>query len=326
VKDHIKISGISEGARGTESGGALPIAAVERDTGLSKDTLRVWERRYGFPQPVRDAYDERLYPPDQLARLRLIARLLSAGQRPGRVVPLPLAELQQLAQQAAPPDATLPGSPELQALLTLVRRHEVLELRRALNQAVLRLGLARFLTELLAPLNVQVGEAWVRGEIQVFEEHMYTESVVAVLRSALGSTASMPQPGRPRVLLATFPQEAHALGLLMAETMLALEGCDCISLGAQTPVAEIVQATQAHRAQIVGLSFSPAFNAQLLLRGLQELRERLPAAVQIWVGGNHPILQRRAPAGVTPVPRLQDIPRLLALWPGQSDARGTDAG
>jgi hypothetical protein len=33
----------------------LPIAAVERDTGLAKDTLRVWERRYGFPQPGRDA-------------------------------------------------------------------------------------------------------------------------------------------------------------------------------------------------------------------------------------------------------------------------------
>ena len=31
------------------------IAAVERDTGLSKDTLRVWERRYGFPRPARDA-------------------------------------------------------------------------------------------------------------------------------------------------------------------------------------------------------------------------------------------------------------------------------
>jgi DNA-binding transcriptional regulator YiaG len=40
----------------------LPIAAVERDTGLSKDTLRVWERRYGFPQPARDGAGERLYP------------------------------------------------------------------------------------------------------------------------------------------------------------------------------------------------------------------------------------------------------------------------
>jgi DNA-binding transcriptional MerR regulator len=38
------------------------IAAVERDTGIGKDTLRVWERRYGFPQPGRDSFGERSYP------------------------------------------------------------------------------------------------------------------------------------------------------------------------------------------------------------------------------------------------------------------------
>lgn len=290
----------------------MPIAAVERDTGLSKDTLRVWERRYGFPQPVRDASDERLYPPDQVERLRLIARLLSAGQRPGRVVPLPLADLQQLVQQAAPADRMESANPELQAILSLVRRHEVMDLRRTLNQAVMRLGLGRFLTEILAPMNVQIGEAWVRGEIQVFEEHMYTESVTAVLRGALGSTAAMPVPGMPRVLLTTLPQETHVLGLLMAETLLVLEGCECVSLGAQTPVAEIVHAAYANRAQIVGLSFSPAFNAQLLQRGLQDLRTRLPEHVQIWAGGSHSALQRRLPDGIVAVPRLEEIPALLA--------------
>ena len=37
----------------------LNIAGAERATGLSKDTLRVWERRYGFPTPHRDAAGER---------------------------------------------------------------------------------------------------------------------------------------------------------------------------------------------------------------------------------------------------------------------------
>ncbi len=301
-------------ARAAEAAAGLSIAAVERDTGLAKDTLRVWERRYGFPQPVRDAYDERLYPPAQVERLRLIARLLGAGLRPGRVVPLPLEELQQLTQQAAPTDAAAPASPELQALLALVRGHDTLALRRTLNQNVMRLGLGRFLTEVLAPLNVQIGEAWMRGEIQVFEEHTYTESVVAVLRSALGSTAILPRPGMPRVLLATFPHESHVLGLLMAEVMLTLEGCECISLGAQTPVDEIVRAAAANRAQIVGLSFSPAFSPLLLLRDLQELRERLPAAVQLWAGGSHPALHRRAIEGVTTVRQLDEIATLLAPW------------
>ena len=37
------------------------ITAVERDTGLSKDLLRMWERRYGFPAPQRDQHGERVY-------------------------------------------------------------------------------------------------------------------------------------------------------------------------------------------------------------------------------------------------------------------------
>ncbi len=37
------------------------ISAVERETGLSKDVLRIWERRYGFPHPGRDENAERQY-------------------------------------------------------------------------------------------------------------------------------------------------------------------------------------------------------------------------------------------------------------------------
>ena len=58
------------------------IAAVERDTGLSKDTLRVWERRYGFPKPRRDQHDERLYSLPDLEKLRLLRLLIDYGHRP----------------------------------------------------------------------------------------------------------------------------------------------------------------------------------------------------------------------------------------------------
>ena len=45
------------------SGLLLNISAVERETGLSKDVLRMWERRYGFPKPDRDENGERQYTP-----------------------------------------------------------------------------------------------------------------------------------------------------------------------------------------------------------------------------------------------------------------------
>ena len=66
----------------------LSIAAVERETGLGKDTLRAWERRYGFPLPQRDAAGVRGYPRAMVERLRLIRRALVAGHRPGRLFAL----------------------------------------------------------------------------------------------------------------------------------------------------------------------------------------------------------------------------------------------
>jgi MerR family transcriptional regulator, light-induced transcriptional regulator len=66
--------------------GLLSIAAVTCETGLSAGTLRVWERRYGFPQPIRDGAGHRLYPREQVERLRQIKRLVDAGFRPGKIV------------------------------------------------------------------------------------------------------------------------------------------------------------------------------------------------------------------------------------------------
>src|ERR1700712_6009810 len=83
----------------------LSIAAVEQETGLGKDTLRAWERRYGFPMPLRDAAGDRRYPRSVVDRLVLVRRALLAGQRPGRLLALPATELDAVlaALAAAPP-------------------------------------------------------------------------------------------------------------------------------------------------------------------------------------------------------------------------------
>ena len=208
----------------------LTIASVERDTGLSKDTLRVWERRYGFPVPDRDALGERLYPLDQVDKLRTLKRLLDLGHRPGKIVGLPTEELQRLAQASA--NASLRSlqpaqeRDDLDGLLVLLTAHRFDELRSQLSQVLLRKGLARFIADVLAPMNEMVGEAWTRGTLQIFEEHLYTEVVQGLLRNAIGSIQRTDR--RPRVLLTTFPQEPHGLGILMAEATFALEGCHCI--------------------------------------------------------------------------------------------------
>src|SRR5580765_154439 len=75
---------------------AMHIREVVRITGLRREQLYMWQRRYNFPSPLRDAFGDRVYPPDQVARLKLIKQLLSEGWRAGAVVPLAESALQSM--------------------------------------------------------------------------------------------------------------------------------------------------------------------------------------------------------------------------------------
>ncbi len=261
----------------------MNIAAVERETGLGKDTLRVWERRYGFPRPERDQHGERAYPLDQVEKLRLIKRLMGQGWRPGRLLAKPDEELASLAAPAeAAPDEVAGGSLHL-TVVDLIRQHDIPALGNALRQALHRQGLQQFVLETVSALNRAIGEAWMRGEIQVFEEHLYTEQMQALLRQAIG--ALPPGSGRPRILLTTVPEEQHILGILMSEALLTLEGAGCVSLGTQTPLADIGLAAQAQQADIVALSFSSAFPTRQVAPLLKQLRGMLAANIEVWAGG-----------------------------------------
>jgi MerR family transcriptional regulator, light-induced transcriptional regulator len=295
---------------------SLSISAVERDTGLSKDTLRVWERRYGFPQPARDAFGERVYPVDQVDKLRVMRRLMDMGHRPGKIILLDIDVLQKLASETASPPVSMTQAraehEDLPRYIDLVKAHKLAELRSALSQSSMRLGVDRFVIEVAAPLNHMVGDAWARGYFEVFEEHLYTESMQVVLRNAI---SNIPMTGAaPKVLLTTFPNEAHGLGLLMAEAILSLAGARCISLGVQTPIWDIVQACTSQQVNIVALSFSASTNPNHVIEGLLDLRAKLPADTEIWAGGNCPILQRKPPKDVFVMPDLEDIHPQLQRW------------
>jgi DNA-binding transcriptional MerR regulator len=304
--------------RSPPSGLTLSIAAVERDTGLSKDTLRVWERRYGFPEPRRDGSGERSYPLEQVEKLRLIKRLLDAGHRPGRVVGMAQEALQQLADSAAASGA-IPAAPSwdeeaVQAYLALLRRHDLPALRQQLARDLARVGLPRFLTGLLVPLNRAIGEAWLRGQIEIFEEHAFTEAQQGVLRHALAALPVAVPQARPRVLLSTLPGEPHGLALLMVEALLASEGAEGVPLGVQTPVWDLVRAAEAYRCDVVAIGFSGCANPNHTVDALTELRAKLPPATEVWVGGNAPVVHRRRIEGVQPIGELQALPAAVAAW------------
>ena len=293
------------------------IATVERETGISKDTLRVWERRYGFPLPQRDDRGERVYSLEDVEKLRVISRLLDRGMRPGRLMNLPLSDLIERTGPARPLPSTTAGgadddglTPMMMEAIGLLRSYDEAGFRASLSRALLRLGLQRFVIEFAGPLNELVGDAWSRGDIAVSQEHIYTEQMQHLLRQGIGSIP--PGTQRPRVMLTTLPGEEHQLGLLMAHVCLAVEGARCISLGVQTPAGDIVQAARRQGIDVVGLSFSEALKLNTAYDMLQDLRSRLPAKIDIWAGGKLWIRARRPVPGVRFVTLLTQIPAVLA--------------
>ncbi len=291
------------------------IGAVERETGIGKDTLRVWEKRYGFPIPVRDEREDRLYPEAQVDRLRLIKRLLNIGMRPSKVVGLELAELNALLSDAPGNEYEYPA--ELQEFINLTKAHQAAELRLALTRAMLRQGLDEFLSKTVSPLNRMVGEAWLRGEIHVFEEHLYSEQLTNVLRTAIATMRDA--KGSPRVLLTTLPGEEHSLGLLMAEATLSLSGAHCIMLGVQTPINELVMAVKAHQVDVLALSFSSSMPASLVKSGVDQVRKILPDKIEIWLGGVGAQKQRSIEKSELVMETLSDLTDAVKGWRDAAD-------
>ena len=291
---------------------AQNISAVERETGLSKDVLRMWERRYGFPKPARDGNGERQYTLAQMAKLRSIKRLMDVGVRPGKIIGLALEELNALADARAPSrrDAAVPALEH--DVVSMLKTHDASTLQHALTQWLMRQGLQRFVLETVAPLNRAVGDAWMRGELFVFEEHLYTELLKASLRTAINAFPR--QVGSPRVVLTTLPSEQHGLGLLMVEALLVPEGAQCVSLGPQTPLDDIRRAALAHKADVVALSFSAAFPLRQATDSLANLRRHLPPPVNLWAGGEMTRRIRKTLPGVVLLPDLASSISALRNW------------
>jgi MerR family transcriptional regulator, light-induced transcriptional regulator len=284
----------------------IGIAAAAAASGVSAHTLRVWERRYGFPSPVRTTNGERLYSAEQVDKLTVLRRLLERGHRIAKIVDMPMEELRAVVGLAgsSSPERHLPI--DFRDSLRSLSPQSLGAFRRLLQAAVIRQGLSRFILDTARPLIEMVGDWWAEGTLDVFQEHLFAEQMERVLRDAM---APLDPDGGPIIVLTTFPSEHHRLGLLMLEALLRLRGATCIPLGTEIPAAEIVKMCEMSRANAIALSFSAAYDDPGGRRALSLLRREVGAGVAIWAGGRG---AKRAVRGVQGVTLLSELEEAVA--------------
>jgi MerR family transcriptional regulator, light-induced transcriptional regulator len=153
---------------------------------------------------------------------------------------------------------------------------------RACVQAGLAHGHLYVYEHLVQPALEAVGELWRAHSIGVADEHLAT----AVARTVVASLyPGFPWPrGGPRALVACVQGELHDFGVQLLADLLALEGWDVQSLGADTPTVELVRWVHRVKPVFVGLSVCMPERLAEAARAARVLRTEAPG-VPLILGG-----------------------------------------
>ena len=294
----------------------VSIATVSEQTGIGIETLRVWERRYGKPEPVRLPSGHRRYTREQIEWLERVADAIACGHRPSKVLGSSEHELDELLGSAGcRPDEEA----AVERLIDLARRFAEPELVDALESDARRLGREGLVFRRVIPLLNAVGRKWKAGELGVRHEHFLSEILEDVLRGL--RRAAVVETGSPLVLLTTTAGEQHGLGLQCAALLLAAAGVRVRLLGANTPNEEIVEAFRETGATAVALSVSLATGSVETERRIAELRASLPSGARVVAGGQGARRLRRGVRGVDYFPDLHGFRAWLETAPFNSSSK-----
>ncbi|TSA86130.1 MerR family transcriptional regulator [Deinococcus detaillensis] len=299
-----------------DSSGLFTASEVEAQLGVPATTLRQWERRYGLPNPERNASGYRLYSKRDVALIDFIRQRIEEGVPASRAAELARGQFglltdapQQTPSYSPAAQSTRPATGQtdteptrtgtagseladadpvsVQNLTAALLRADLSRAEGLLAQAQAQLGTEGLLMKLIQPALLDIGERWERGEITVAHEHQAS----AFLRTHITNLLNAAGHSRfgPSVVAACGPREQHELGLLMLCVMLRRMGVQVHYLGANTPLADLGVYARSVGARAILLSINTHEALQEALEQRHDLnsgQKGQASEIPVFVGGH----------------------------------------
>jgi methanogenic corrinoid protein MtbC1 len=259
---------------------------VAKMTGLSTHTLRMWEKRYAAVVPHRTEAGGRLYTDADVERLRLLHTLVQSGHSIGGIAKLTDLDLRHMAAAFPAPSSELPAAqhlPEVRArVMTAIEQLRVEEAEQLLSRAALSTEPVEFLKTIVAPILIEVGERWERGDLRIVHEHACSNVMRGLLFSLMRLYPA--NDSRRRAVIATPAGENHELGALMIAMLAAMHGWSVLYLGPNLPAEEIAYAVEDTEAELLLLSVTNLSETASRAE-IGAIDDAVPGRVKILAGG-----------------------------------------
>ena len=258
------------------------IHRVAKLTGLSKDVVRVWERRYGLIKPLRSANRYREYSDEDVALLRFLKAELERGQMIGALAIEGRESLlrRMRINSSSSSQELKPHNNLIDELVSQLDPLDRVRFEMKLNGAIAVIPFEEAVQRILLPLQRRVGELWHEGRVNVAVEHYVTKLIQQKLFSVMNQLP-MNEFG-PRVLIACPEGESHEIGAQAAAYIAATRGCHVYYLGPNLPISALQAFCERVKPDLVLLSLTEIKSdaaARHLLQELEAFSTRWPVAV-----------------------------------------------
>jgi methanogenic corrinoid protein MtbC1 len=137
---------------------------------------------------------------------------------------------------------------------------------------------------ILQPALYEIGRRWESGEVNVSEEHFFSELVQNIMARAMNKLNGTHEG--PVFIGFSVSGELHDIGIRMVSDILSIHGWKSLYLGNNLPTSSVLKAIRDYRADVVGISVSLPYHVNPTASLIQVIRNAsVPKPVNIAVGG-----------------------------------------
>lgn len=247
--------------------------------GITPDTLRAWERRYGVVSPDRSAGGYRLYDDAALRRLAAMKALVDSGWSAAQ------AAGHAMAEEAAPetPPVVLEPSGDVESLARAGRDMDGPALVRALDEGFAAGSFEQVVDGWLMPALNRLGAAWRSGWVGVAGEHFVSAGVHRRL-ALLFDAAGQPEHA-PVVVVGLARGSRHELGVLAFAVALRRAGLAVVYVGGDLPTDAWVDTVRSRQAVGAVLGVPSPEDVPAVRETVEAIRRTSPDVVVALGGG-----------------------------------------